>query len=118
MAIACLGNVHVHSNVMLTGHHFGWTTRSSLAPVNPPAGQRPTGWRDIPRNRRAASVSQFWPMPAMLTSFQGEPSGARHPPQKKGRLSATQVGGDQGRRRQIVASNSELDPQERAVPPD
>ena len=22
-----LGNVHVHSNVMLTGHHFSWTTR-------------------------------------------------------------------------------------------
>ena len=23
-----LGNVHVHSNVMLTGHHFSWTTRA------------------------------------------------------------------------------------------
>ena len=25
--VVCLGNVHVHSDVMLTGHHFSWTTR-------------------------------------------------------------------------------------------
>ncbi len=27
ITVVCLGNVHVHSNVMLTGHHFSWTTR-------------------------------------------------------------------------------------------
>lgn len=28
ITVVCLSNVHVHSNVMLTGHHFSWTTRS------------------------------------------------------------------------------------------
>jgi len=27
ITVVRLGNVHVHSNVMLTGHHFSWTTR-------------------------------------------------------------------------------------------
>ena len=27
ITVVCLGNVHVHSNVMLTGHHFSRTTR-------------------------------------------------------------------------------------------
>ena len=27
ITVLCLGNVHAHSNVMLTGHHFSWTTR-------------------------------------------------------------------------------------------
>jgi hypothetical protein len=27
ITVVCLGNVHVHSNVMLTGHYFSWTTR-------------------------------------------------------------------------------------------
>ena len=27
ITVVRLGNVHVHPNVMLTGHHFRWTTR-------------------------------------------------------------------------------------------